>query len=236
MAGVATAVVGGVGIASSLYGASKNAKAQSKAMGQQERMAQQDLDFRRGMYNRYLGLYGPVEEQLAKEAQSSQPLDYEQNQAQIKQQYANALRNIGTNMGMRGIAGSGLDIGAMRGAALGQAGELSGAYAQGLMNRRNLGLGLTSRNQIMQSGMNTGAGFQNMSNMYGNRSDQYGRASAAGWNNLGTSLGELGAGLAAMNKPKKDTAYGTSGSSAEGSQTGPFGTNSAWASTAPKLY
>lgn len=181
-----------VGTAGSLYGANKNSKAQSSAMAQQQQMAQQDLAFRQGMYNRYLGLYGPIEQQLSAQAQSSQPLNYEQNQAQIKQQYGNALRNISTNMGMRGIAGSGLDVGAMRGAALGQAGDLSNAYAQGLINRQNLGMGLTGRNQIMQAGSQVPGGFQGLSNMYGNWSNMYGQAAQQGWQGVGQGLGNMG--------------------------------------------
>lgn len=197
-----TAGIAAAGALASAYGAQQSAKAQGQAMSAQERQAQADLAFRQGMYNRYLGLYGPIEQQLAAEAQSTQPLDYEQNQAQIKEQYANALRNIGTNMGMRGIAGSGLDVGAMRGAALGQAGALSGAYAQGLINRRNLGLGLTGRNQIMQAGSQVPGGFQGLSNMYGGWANMYGNAAQQGWQNTGVGLGNLAYGLQNMNQPK----------------------------------
>ncbi len=200
MSGVITAA--GIGTAGSLYGANKASKAQSGAMEQQKQMAQQDLAFRQGMYNRYLGLMGPVEEQLAQQARSTQPLDYEQNQAQIKQQYANALRNINTSMGMRGIAGSGLDVGAMRGAALGQAGDLSQAYAQGLINRRNLGMGLTGRNQIMQAGGMVPGGFQGLANMYGGWGQQYGQAAAQGWQNFGQNLGNLGFYMQNLNQPQ----------------------------------
>ncbi len=200
MSGVITAA--GIGTVGSLYGANKASKAQSSAMEQQKQMAQQDLAFRQGMYNRYLGLMGPVEEQLAQQARSTQPLNYEQNQAQIKQQYANALRNINANMGMRGIAGSGLDVGAMRGAALGQAGELSNTYAQGLINRQNLGMGLTGRNQIMQAGGMVPGGFQGLSNMYGGWGQQFGQAAAQGWQNFGQNLGNLGFYMQNLNQPQ----------------------------------
>lgn len=194
-----------VGTAGSLYGANKASKAQSSAMGQQQQAAQQDLAFRQGMYNRYLGLYGPIEQQLSEQAQSSQPLNYEQNQAQIKQQYGNALRNISTNMGMRGIAGSGLDVGAMRGAALGQASDLSNTYAQGLINRQNLGMGLTGRNQIMQAGSQVPGGSQNLSNMYGNWSSMYGQAAQQGWQGFGQGLGNMAYGFAMMKRPPADS-------------------------------
>jgi len=227
MAGAWTAGAALVGTAGSLYGADKASKAQSSAMGQQQQMAQQDLAFRQGMYNRYLGMYGPIEQQLAAQAQSSQPLNYEQNQAQIKQQYANSLRNIGTNMGMRGIAGSGLDVGAMRGAALGQAGALSGAYAQGLVNRQNLGMGLTGRNQIMQAGSQVPGGFQGLSNMYGNWAGQYGQAAQQGWQGFGQGLGNMAYALQGMNQPAPFSITGTPGSASN------FGNN--WGNPMPTV-
>lgn len=228
-----TAGIAAAGALASAYGAQQSAKAQGQAMSAQERQAQADLAFRQGMYNRYLGLYGPIEQQLATEAQSTQPLDYEQNQAQIKEQYANALRNIGTNMGMRGIAGSGLDVGAMRGAALGQAGALSGAYAQGLINRRNLGLGLTGRNQIMQAGSQVPGGFQGLSNMYGGWAGMYGQAAQQGWQNAGMGLGNLAYGLQGINQPKQQPAmvttsaglYGNNGGLGMPSALGPSSAN-----------
>ena len=75
MPGWGTAIGAGLGAVGGLMGASKASKAQQDAMSQQERMMQGDLAFRQGMYNRYLGLYGPIEQQLATEAQSTQPLD-----------------------------------------------------------------------------------------------------------------------------------------------------------------
>ena len=228
-----TAGIAAAGALASAYGAQQSAKAQGQAMSAQERQAQADLAFRQGMYNRYLGLYGPIEQQLATEAQSTQPLDYEQNQAQIKEQYANALRNIGTNMGMRGIAGSGLDVGAMRGAALGQAGALSGAYAQGLINRRNLGLGLTVRNQIMQAGAQVPGGFQGLSNMYGGWAGMYGQAAQQGWQNAGMGLGNLAYALQGINQPRQQPAmaatnaglYGNNGGLGMPSALGPSSAN-----------
>lgn len=202
MSGVMTAA--GIGAAGSLYGAGKSSKAQSSAMNQQAQMQQAQLDFQKQMYNRYLGLYGPTEQKLADEANSSQPLDYEKNYAAIKGSYGDALRNISSSMAMRGIAGSGLDVGAMRGAALGQAGALSGAYAQGLINRRGLGLSLTGRNQIMQAGSGVGGAYQGLSNMYGNWANMYGNAAQQGWQGFGKGLGNLEYYLSHMDHPQKD--------------------------------
>lgn len=178
----------GIGAASSLMGANKSANAASDAMSSQERMQQADLDFRRQQYQRYLGLMGPIEQQLATEARSDQPLDYERNQAQIKQNMGNTLRNINTSMGMRGMAGSGLDQGALRGAAFQQGADLSGAYSQGLQNRRNLGLTLTGRGQIGQAAQGVGQGMQGMSNLYGQQAALFNQAAAQGYQNFGQGL------------------------------------------------
>lgn len=177
-----------VGAGASLYGASQNAKAAGKASSAQEAAAAEDLAFRREQYNRYLGLMGPTEEKLAAEAKSTEPLDYDRNAAQVKQNYANAQRGITSAMGLRGMAGSGLDEAAMRGAAYGQAGDLSNAWAQGLTNRRNLGLTLTGRGQIGQAAQGVEGGLQGMANLYGNQSNMYNQAAQQGWAGFGQGL------------------------------------------------
>lgn len=177
-----------IGAVASGYMASQSAKAAGKASSAQEAAAAEDLAFRREQYNRYLGLMGPIEEKLAAEAKSAEPLDYERNAAQVKQNYANAQRGITSAMGLRGMAGSGLDEAAIRGAAYGQAGDLSNAWAQGLTNRRNLGLTLTGRGQIERAAQGVGQGLQGMANLYGNQANQYNQAAQAGWTNFGTGL------------------------------------------------
>lgn len=188
--GVATGIAA-AGVLASAYGANQANKQAGKATDAQKQAAMQDLAFRQDQYNRYLGLMGPIEERLAREAQSSQPLDYEQNTAAIRQNYANALRNISSSMGLRGMAGSGLDVGAMRGAAFTQAGDLSGAYTQGLQNRRKLGLDLTGRGQIGQAAQGVSGGMQNMANVYGQQAALNNQAAAQGWQNFSTGLSGL---------------------------------------------
>ena len=180
-----------IGTVASGYTASQSAKAAGKASSAQETAAAEDLAFRREQYNRYLGLMGPIEEKLAAEAKSAEPLDYERNAAQVKQNYANAQRGITSAMGLRGMAGSGLDEAAIRGAAYGQAGDLSNAWAQGLTNRRNLGLTLTGRGQIERAAQGVGQGLQGMANLYGNQANQYNQAAQAGWANFGKGLSGL---------------------------------------------
>lgn len=187
----AAITISAIGTAISGYAAYSNAKKAGQASGQQEDAAAEDLAFRREQYNRYLGLMGPIEEKLAAEAKSAEPLDYERNAAQVKQNYANAQRGITSAMGLRGMAGSGLDEAAIRGAAYGQAGDLSNAWAQGLTNRRNLGLTLTGRGQIERAAQGVGQGLQGMANLYGNQANQYNQAAQAGWANFGQGLSGL---------------------------------------------
>ena len=196
----AAITVAAIGAAAGIYGASQNAKAASKATSAQESAQAADLAFRREQYERYLGLMGPIEEKLAAEAKSTQPLDYERNAAQVKSNYAAAQRGITSQMGLRGMAGSGLDEAAIRGAAYGQASDLSNAWAQGLVNRRNLGLTLTGRGQIGQAAQGVQGGLQGMANMYGNHASQYNAAAQQGWANFGQGLQGIAYGLGRMGK------------------------------------
>lgn len=201
----AAITISAIGTAISGYAAYSNAKKAGKASGQQEAAAAEDLALRREQYNRYLGLMGPIEEKLAAEAKSAEPLDYERNAAQVKQNYANAQRGITSAMGLRGMAGSGLDEAAIRGAAYGQAGDLSNAWAQGLTNRRNLGITLTGRGQIERAAQGVGQGLQGMANLYGNQANQYNQAAQAGWTNFGTGLQNIAYALAADDAPTTQT-------------------------------
>jgi membrane-anchored protein YejM (alkaline phosphatase superfamily) len=99
MSGAMIAAATAASAGANLLGASKSSKAATKAANQQQAMQQAQLDFQKQQYNRYLGLFGPTEEQLAAQSRSNQPLFYDQNKAQIQQQYANALRNQATQMG-----------------------------------------------------------------------------------------------------------------------------------------
>jgi hypothetical protein len=181
-----------IGVAGSLTSARKNATAAERAQEAQERSAREDLDFRKAQYNRYLGLMGPIEEQLAAEAKSSEPLDYDKMAAQIKSQYAGANRNLSSSMSNRGMAGMGMDLGGMRGLAMGQAGATTDAYSKGLENRRNLGLTLTGRNQIGQAAQGVGVGMRGMTDLYGGMAKSYNDAAKESWGGFGENLGALG--------------------------------------------
>src|ERR1035437_8012747 len=196
----AMTISAGIGAVASAYGASQNAKSASKALSAQQQQAQDELAFKQEQYNRYLGLMGPIEEQQSRDAQSDTPLDYDKNAAAIKANNAGALRNITSSMGMRGMAGSGTDVGAIRGAAFQQAGDLTGAYSAGLTNRRNLGLTLTGRGQIQSAANGVGQGMQNLSNIYGQQAGMYNSAANQGWNNFGQGMNGL-AGILARRNP-----------------------------------
>lgn len=189
-----------VGAGASLYSANQNKKAAEKASDQQGALSAADLAFRQKQYERYLGLMGPIEEKLAAEAKSELPLDYEKNAAQTKANYAAAQRGITTAMGLRGMAGSGLDEAAIRGAAYGQASDLSKDWAQGLVNRRNLGLTLTGRGQLGQAAQGVEGGLQGLGNYYGNQANLYNAAAQQGWANFGQGLQGIAYGLGRMGK------------------------------------
>ena len=199
----AAITVAAIGAASGFYGASQNAKAAGKATDQQAALTQADLDFRKQQYERYLGLMGPIEEKLAAEAKSELPLDYEKNASQTKANYAAAQRGITTAMGLRGMAGSGLDDAAIRGAAYGQASDLSKDWSQGLVNKRNLGLTLTGRGQIERAAQGVSSGLQGLGNFYGNQANLYNAAAQQGWANFGQGLKDISYLLGGENAPKE---------------------------------
>lgn len=196
--------IAAVGTGLSAYNASNANKNAGKALSAQQKSQQDALDFKEKQYDRYLGLMGPIEEQQSRDAQSEQPLDYDKNAAAIKSNYGQAQRNITSAMGMRGMAGSGTDVGATRGAAFTQAGALSDANATGLQNRRNLGLTLTGKGQIQSAANGVGQGMQGMANLYGQQAGMYGNAAQQGWNNAAGGLGGIAGIMARMNANKPE--------------------------------
>jgi len=188
-----------VGAGASLMSADKNSSAQENATAQQVAMQRQQLDFQKQQYNRYLGLFGGTEQNLANQANSSQPLFYDQNAAAIKSNYGNTLRNVNQSMGMRGMAGSGIDAGALRGAASGQAGALSSAYNQGMQNRMNLGLSLTGRGQIQNAAAGVGNSMQGMANVYGQQAGMYGNAAMMAGQGVANSMNQFSQGMGQYN-------------------------------------
>ena len=141
------AVVGGaIGLVGGLFGGMGASKARKKAQQEANKIAREDLAFRKAMYAEEQRLYGPLKERLVAEASSGQPLDYAQTSQRIRENYAAALR--------RSNEASGLGAARSQGARLKMAGELAGAYQQGLANRRNLALAVSGQDQTIPLGMN----------------------------------------------------------------------------------
>ena len=192
-------IIGGSTLASAGIGASSSSKAGNaaeRAQQLQSQSAQQDLAFRQKMYEEAQAKYGPLEQQMLGQATSSQPLGYEMLSGQMQQQYADALRRIG-QQGMGGMGG-GLQGGAARQSQFGLATGLGSAYAQGQMNRLNLGQSLLGRDPSTQLGMNVQGGFQGMGNIYGQQAGMYGQLAGQGANAMSQSLQGLGYNLGQM--------------------------------------
>lgn len=139
--GIGTAIgaaAGGVlGLASGLFGGGGDDAGEEMQRKQLE-LQQQDLDFRRSMYNYERSMTDPIRKQLTSEALSGTPLDYAMNAAAIKKQYTAVGRRM-MNMGYgAGIAGSGVDLARQQGLQLGQASDLADAWAKGMQAKRSL--------------------------------------------------------------------------------------------------
>ena len=162
-----------------------------KAQEMQKKMFDQDLAFRQRMYEEAQSKYGPLEQQMLGQATSTRPLGYDMLSGQIQQQYADALRNLSA----MGYQGGGLAGGAARQAQFGMAEALPQAYAQGQMNRLNLGTSLLARNPAYGLGQNVSGAYQNLANAYGNQFDVYNRLGMMSSLGLGQSLQGLGYGM-----------------------------------------
>ena len=171
-------------------GSSKKAGAGAdKASDNMLKAAMADLAFRQKMYEDAQAKYGPLEQQMLGQATSSQPLGYEMLSGQMQQQYADALRRIGEqgNIGMGGLAG-----GAARQSQFGLATGLGNAYAQGQMNRLNLGTSLLGRSPVYGLGQNVSGGYQGLGNAYGGMFDVYNKLGMMGSAATGQSLQGMG--------------------------------------------
>jgi hypothetical protein len=186
-----TAIGGAVGLVAGAIGGISASKARKKAQQQANKIAREDLAFRKQVYGEEQRLYGPLKQRLVGEAMSSEPLDYAQISGRIRENYANALRRINETSG----------IGAARSqsARLKMATELAGAHGQGLANRRNLGLAVSGRDQTIPLAMNVSGGYQNIQRMAENEAAIQGQQAAANWGAAASGLGQLIYGVSQMN-------------------------------------
>ena len=187
-----TAIGGAIGLAGGLIGGIGASKARKKATAEANRLAREDLAFRKAVYSREEQLYRPLKERLVGEAMSSQPLDYAETSGRIRENYASALRRINE--------ASGIGAARSQSARLKMAGELAGAYQQGLTNRRNLGLAVSERDQTNQLAMNVSPGYQNLQRLKENEAGLMGQQSAANWQSAASGLGQLMYGVSQMKR------------------------------------
>ena len=218
--GWGTVIGSGVGaIAGFLGGKSADKKAEA-AKRERKMYGEQNMAMNRELFEQEKRIMRPIKERLGAEAMSSQPLDYAQISARIRQNYANALRQLNETSG----------IGASRnqGARLKMAGELAGAYQQGLTNRRNLALAVSERDQTNQLAMNVSPGYQNLQRLKENEAGIQGQQAAANWGAAASGLGQLIYGVSQMNsqpQPPTNTPYLMPNPSSTASQMGinPYG-------------
>ena len=183
---VVASVIGGM---FSMIGGNRAASAAEDAARRQEAMAQQDLNFRREVYNQQQALYGPLQQRLVALANSDQPLNWAQVSGQISNQYSDQVRQI-NQMGGQGQYG-GLKYDRLAKLGLANATGKVAAYNQGLLNRLNLGTQLLGAGQsaTMGAAQMYAQGMGNQSQVYGQQAATFGSAAANAYASAGNSVG-----------------------------------------------
>lgn len=177
-----------------------------QAMTQQELMQQQDMAFRRQVYENERALTMPQRQRLQSMAMSDEPLYYGQNAAQINRQFDQADRtsnylNYGTNMNF------GQNTAQLQANALQRRQALSGAYQQGLQNRTALLTQSAGMGNPLGAAQGVGQAYQGAANMYGNWANMYNQAAqqqAQNTANAAGGLSQLGGYFSAMNTPSQN--------------------------------
>jgi hypothetical protein len=177
------AVVGGL---AGYFGASEGDDDYAK---RQEKLAQEDINFRKELFDYEKNLTGPVRERLRNEYLSGQSLDYAENAAQINKNFDDiSKRDLVLNYGKTSAGQSGNDLQAR---LLERAKALGEVYAGGLKANRSLGLALAGQDQSLQAGMNVSRGNENLENIYGHQADVYNLANKQMWDNMGRSVASI---------------------------------------------
>jgi hypothetical protein len=192
-----------VGGAVGLLSGGKDGDNAGNAMSSQERMQQQDLNFRQGVYENEKALTNPQRQRIQGLAMSDQPLYYAENAANINRQFdqgdkqANYL-NYGTNLNF------GQDTARLQGNALQRRQALAGAYQTGMQNRTNLLAQSAGMGNALGAAQGVGQAYQSGANMYGNWANMYNQAAQSQAANTGQAAGglaALGGYMQNMNKP-----------------------------------
>lgn len=130
---------------------------------------------------------GPLRDSLYADASSDQPLDYASTQADLRRRYQDALRGIRSQRTDSGLAAS-----QEQAANLDLASQLSGAYDQGLKNRRALRMGLYQQSPINQLNWQAATSGDRMAEMLNQQRIENMKAQAASKHGMFGGLGSLG--------------------------------------------
>lgn len=185
------AAAAGAGVLISAYSAVSASNAQKRSMDLQKSALQADQAFRQQQYDDYKKTYGPLEEQLVRQASSEQPLNLGPNWARIQQNFDQAGRNNEASLARKGQLGSGLDTHSAL--ESGRAFALSDAFSKGIQARDALRKEAISlgRNLPQQASF-LSQGNQQMAGFYGQQAGLYGGLAAGAGQGLASSLGALG--------------------------------------------
>lgn len=199
---VAGAIIGGM---FSMIGGQQAASAAEDASRRQEAMAQQDINFRREVYNQQQALYGPLQQRLVALANSDQPLNWAQVSGQISNQYSDQARQI-NQMGGQGQFG-GLKYDRLAKLGLANATGRVAAYNQGLLNRLNLGTQLVGAGQsaTMGAAQMYAQGMGTQSQVYGQQAATFGSAAANAYANAGKTISDATLAYSLYNRNKTST-------------------------------
>lgn len=184
------AIGGAVGLVGGFLGGKKMDAAAKEAKRERKLYGEQQMAMNKELYDQERKIMRPIKERLGAEAMSSEPLDYAQTSQRIRENYASALRRINET--------SGLGAARAQGARLKMAGELAGAYQQGLANRRNLGLTLMNKDQTATYAGALGRSYDNMSDIAYSEQLANERAAKENWQSAVSGLGQLVYGVGGM--------------------------------------
>lgn len=183
-AAAAGAIIGG-GL--SLMGRKKAGKAAETEQQKMERLENERMERLRDLAAQEEARIAPIRQSLYDDASSDQPLDYQSTQADLRRRYQDAVKGIRS-----GRTDSGLASSQEQAANLDLASQLSGAYDQGLKNRRQLRMGLYSQSPINQLNYQAATSGDRLSQMYNQREIEAMKAKAAANQGFLGGLGNLG--------------------------------------------
>lgn len=206
---------GGLGLMSAKKNRKNGAQSKEDELMRLERERQEKIEALRVAEEKRIA---PIRDALYQEASSDQPLDYASTQADLRRRYQEATQRLRS-----GRMDSGLAASQTQAAQLDLASQLSGAYDQGMKNRRNLRMSLYGQSPINQLNYQSATSGDRMAEMINQQRIEAAKAQAAsnqgmlgGLGNLGQMFGQ-GGGIGGMFGGNKGAATsGDTGSSGFG--------------------